>query len=67
METSYLEEGNVVPEEEHLTAKVAVVENVPGKVREDAVEEHADRCKDHEQDTIAQKSLELMEEGSPVR
>jgi len=69
VETSYLEEGNVVPEEEHLTAKVAVVENVPGKVRgrDDAVEEHADRWKDHEQDTIAKKPLELMEQGSPVR
>ena len=67
VETSYLEEGNVVPEEEHLTAKMAVVENVPGKVREDAVEEHVDRWKDHEQDTIAKKPLELMEECSPVR
>ena len=66
METFYVEEGSFVPEEEHLTAKVALVEIVPGKVCEEAVEEQADRREDHEQDAIA-KPLESLEEGSPVR
>ena len=80
VETSYLEESNVVHGEVLHTAKVAVVENVPGKVHEEAVEEQTDRWEDHEQDTIEkqiesmpgeemptfEKELESMGEGSPI-
>ena len=65
VETSYVEEGNVVHGEEQQTAKVAVVENVPGKVHGEAVEEQGDRWEDHEQDAI-EKQLDLMlGEGTP--
>ena len=42
------------------------MEDVPGKVHEEAVEEQADRGEDLEQGTV-EKQLESMEEGSPRR
>ena len=65
METSYVEERSLVhgEEQQHQTAKVAVVEKVPGKVDEEAVKEQADQKEMEEGSTsnISKRFLRLID------